>query len=277
MKYCVLLAENNIPAHKVEQTASLGGGGGPKIVLWDVTVSSENVEQAMHILNANGLPRRSSQNLLTLFSASGLVPSEMAEKIRYRVGLADTIANLLCRVDGIVDADVELSYPKQDVLEPTAKLAPITASVFVKHTGVLDDPNSHLTSKIKLLVSAAVSGLSYNNVTVIADRAKFAIPSSVAMQVSTEEYNEFLGFTIEQSSLVRFQIFFYLTCLLLVILLLCFAWLMWKIYPILQRRGGITQLFHITPLPLAEVQEETTRSASNGSKIGKRPKACTKT
>src|ERR1700733_15276282 len=134
----VLLAENNIPAHKVEQTASLGGGGGPKIVLWDVTVSSENVEQAMHFLNANGLARRSSQNLLTLFSATGVVLSEMAEKIRYRVGLADTIANLLCSVDGIVDADVELSYPKQDVLEPTAKLAPITASVFVKHTGVLD-------------------------------------------------------------------------------------------------------------------------------------------
>ncbi len=254
----VLLAQKHISARKIEQKTS-GAAAGQKIVLWDVAVSRENAVRATEILSENGLPRVHGPNLLDLFSSSGLVPSDTAEKIRYQVGLADTIANMIRKMDGIVDANVELSFPEEDPLNPSAKLPPITASVYVKHTGVLDDPNRHLAYKIKQLVSGAISGLSYDNVNVISDRARFAINPSMLIEESPEEYVESFGVIVAKNSSEDFQIFFVCTCALIVILIACLLWLFWKLYPILKKRGGISQLFHISPLP--EVTESNTETA----------------
>ncbi|MBS0637332.1 MAG: type III secretion inner membrane ring lipoprotein SctJ [Verrucomicrobia bacterium] len=255
----VLLAQKHIPAYKIEQKAQ-STGAGQKMQLWDVAVSSENAVRAMEILSENGLPRVRGPSLLDLFSSTGLVPSDTAENIRYQVGLADTIANMVRKMDGVIDANVELSFPEEDPLNPSAKLPPITASVYVKHTGVLDDPNRHLTSKIKQLASGAISGLSYDNVNVIPDRARFAINPSTLIEESPEEYVQDFGVTIAKTSSDDFQVFFITICLLLLSLILCFIWLSWKLYPILKRRGGISQLFQISPLPEAwETEKEATK------------------
>ncbi len=245
----VLLAQDDITAFKIEEKASGPGGGAAKEVLWDIAVSPDEAERAMATLAQNGLPRVRSPSLLDLFSSSGLVPSDVAEKIRYRQGLADEIANMIRKMDGVVDAEVQLSFPQEDVLNPNAKMPPITASVFVKHTGILNDPNAHLISKIKQLVSGAISGLSYDNVTVIPVLAKFAIPTSTIIQISQKEYTTAFGFVVAKTSATKFYVFllsiFALTAILILTLILFF----WKCYPILKRRGGIKMLFHITPLP----------------------------
>ncbi len=244
----VLLDLKGIQGYKTEEKAA-GPSTGPKEMLWDISVPSGDAESALSLLAQNGLPRTKSPNLLQLFTNTGLVPSNTAETIRYRQGLADEIANMIRQIDGVVDAEVQLSFPEEDALNPSAKLPPITASVFVKHTGILDNPNEHLISKIKQLVSGAIAGLSYDNVTVIPSRARFAIPTSTVIDIGSKEYIDVFGFSVDKNSAGLFRAFMIFVCAFPVILFLFTAWLFWKIYPILKKRGGLGMLFHLTPFP----------------------------
>ncbi len=244
----VLLSSKDISAYKIKEIES-GGGGAAKEVLWDIAVDSSESTEAMAILSANGLPRRRGHNLLQLFSAGGLVPSDMQEKIRYQAGLADQIASTIRKIDGIVDADVQLSFPEEDPLNPNAPKGSVTASVYVKHTGVLDDPNSHLITKIKRLVSSSVNNLPFDNVTVIPDRARFSDVSLTRDQPVELDYVKVWSLVIAKESLTRFQIIFLILCILILLLFFTTCWLTWKLYPILKQRGGIKQLFHLSALP----------------------------
>ncbi len=261
----VLLARENIPAYKLKEKET-GGGGGGKTPVWDIAVDAADANRAMAILSANGLPRRRGQNLIELFSAGGLVPSDMQEKIRYQAGLADSIANTIRKIDGIVDADVQLSFPEEDPLNPNAVKGQITASVYVKHTGVLDDPNSHLMTKIKRLVASSVAGLSFDNVTVIPDRTRFSEMNRNKISSNQQDLVKVWTLVIARESLTRFQIIFFTLCLLVLVLSFMTFWLGWKIFPLLKKRGGLKQLLHITPLPDEYVAEE------EGSKEDEEPK-----
>lgn len=248
----VFLQTKNIDAVKVKEETA--GGGGNKLVLWDVSVPSEQVTEAMSILNQAGLPRRRSQNLLGIFQGSSLVPSEMQEQIRYQAGMAEQIASTIRKIDGILDADVQISFPKEDPLNPGKERGKITASVYIKHNGVLDDPNSHLVTKIKRLVAASITGLDYDNVTVIADRARFnellggIIPSSD----EEKQYVSIWTIVLAKESVTRFRIIFFTFSLLLLLLLLGLIWLLWKVYPLLKQYGGISELFHLQPITQAK-------------------------
>lgn len=253
----VLLASKNIEAYKVQQHEAGGGGGAAKAVLWDIAVNSSDATNAMEILSSYGLPRRRGQNLLELFSAGGLVPSDLQQKIRYQAGLGDQIANTIRKIDGIIDADVQLSIPEEDPLNPNAPKGQTTASVYVKHTGVLDDPNSHLIPKIKRLVSSSVTGLSFDNVTVIPDRARFAdsrLPREKPIEL---DYVKVWSVVVAKESLTRFQIIFFSLCILILLLSFTAFWLAWKMFPMLKKRGGFKSLFHLHPLPDAFEQPET--------------------
>ncbi len=251
----VFLANNNVDAIKVQAEGG-GGAGAQKVVLWDISVESSQATQALALLNANGLPRRRGQNLLDVFSAGGLVPSDVQEKIRYQTGLGQQIASTIRKIDGVIDADVVLSFPEEDPLNPTAKKSPVTAAVYVKHTGVLDDPNSHLTSKIKQLVASAVPGLNYDNVTVVGDRARFNEGNLDIISKRTEEQNfvKVWSLIIAKDSLTRFQIMFFTFFILILIFFLMTCWLAWKIHPLLKKRGGYKKLFSMAQLP-EEIQK----------------------
>ncbi len=255
----VYLATKNIDAIKIQSVAAAGGGGGAKIVLWDISVSSDQSLEAMSLLNQAGLPRRRSQNLLNIFTGAGLVPSEMEQKIRYQAGLAEQIASTIRKIDGILDAEVQISFPEEDPLNPNAeKKQKITASVYVKHNGVLDDPNSHLVTKIKRLVAASVPGLDYDYVTVIGERARFSEPSSGVANANEEEKHFVSVWTIiiAKDSVTRFRIIFFSFTLLILIFALTLIWMSWKIYPVLKSQGGVRELFHLTPLTAGEKKVE---------------------
>ena len=237
----VFLSNKNIDAVKVQSLGGGGGGGGAKIVLWDISVESSQAIDAMAYLNQAGLPRRRSQNLLNIFTGAGLVPSEMEQKIRYQAGLAEQIASTIRKIDGILDAEVQISFPEEDPLNPAEKKQKITASVYVKHNGVLDDPNSHLTTKIKRLVAASVPGLDYDNVTVIGERARFSdFPQGIVATANEEEkhYVSIWSIIIAKESVTRFRIFFFSFTIVILILTIALIWLCWKIYPFLKDQGG---------------------------------------
>lgn len=268
----VFLSTKNIDAQKVKEEA--GGGGAAKAVLWDVSVPSEQVTEAMSVLNQAGLPRRRAQNLLGIFQGSSLVPSEMQEQIRYQAGMAEQIASTIRKIDGILDADVQVSFPKEDPLNPGKERGKITASVYVKHNGVLDDPNSHLVTKIKRLVAASITGLDYDNVTVIADRARFnellggIIPSSE----DDKQYVSIWTIVLAKESVTRFRVIFFTFSLLILLLLLGLIWLLWKVYPLLKQYGGLGELFHLQPITQSKTGEGTSaeKKASDATAKGKK-------
>jgi type III secretion protein J len=250
----VVLSTKGIDATKVQSTEGAGVGGTSKMVLWDISVNSNQALEALSFLNQSGLPRRRSQNLLGIFTGAGLVPSEMEQKIRYQAGLAEQIASTIRKIDGILDAEVQISFPEEDPLNPGGeKKQKITASVYVKHSGVLDDPNSHLVTKIKRLVAASVTGLDYDNVTVISERARFTeFPLGIVPGAAEEEkqYVSIWSLIIAKDSAARFRIIFFSFTLLILILFLILLWIIWKIYPLIKSKGGVKELFQLKPLQL---------------------------
>lgn len=265
----VFLSTRGIDASKTKSTEG-GGGGGQKMTLWDITVSEDKATEAMSLLNQSGLPRRRGQNLLGLFANVGLVPSEMQDKIRYQAGLAEQIASTIRKIDGVLDAEVQISFPEEDPLNPgSEKKGKITASVYVKHSGVLDDPNSHLVTKIKRLVAASITGLDFDNVTVIGDRARFSdLPSGLLSSALEEEkqYVNVWSIIIAQDSLFRFRVIFFSFTFLLLVLLLSLIWVLWKIYPLLKEHGGIKGLFHFKALTDASSAEAKTEEQTEAEK-----------
>lgn len=248
----VFLSTKSIDATKVLNTSAAGGGGGggSKLVLWDISVPEEQALEAMSYLNQAGLPRRRSQNLLGIFTGSGLVPSEMEQKIRYQSGLAEQIASTIRKMDGVLDAEVQLTFPEENPLNPTEKKQPPTAAVFVKHNGILDDPNSHMVTKIKRLVAAAVPGLNYDNVTVVGERARYnEYPSEITPSASEEakQYVHVWSLVVAKDSLTRFRVIFFSFTILILLLALALIWLSWKFYPVLKEQGGFKGLFHLQP------------------------------
>lgn len=253
----VYLSTKGIDAAKEPaKEAGGGGGGGAKIQMWDISVPPEQGLEAMSYLNQAGLPRRRSQSLLGIFTGTGLVPSEMEQKIRYQAGLAEQIASVIRKIDGILDAEVQISIPEEDPLNPLEKKQKITASVYVKHNGVLDDPNSHLVTKIKRLVAASVPGLDYDNVTVIGERARFSEynPTFPGLGAAEEEkqYVSVWSIIIAKDSLTRFRILFFSFTILILLLALILTWIFWKMHLILKERGALRELFQLKPIEPAK-------------------------
>lgn len=254
----VFLASKGIAATKFQSLEGTGPGSS-KVVLWDVKVDETQGNEAMALLNQAGLPRKRSQSLLGIFAGGGLVPSELQEKIRYQAGLAEQISSTIRKIDGILDAEVQISFPEDDPLNPGVKKGKITSSVYVKHNGVLDDPNSHLITKIKRLVAASITGLDYDNVTVIGDRARYGNSPATSLSGSTEEAKQYTNvwtIILAKESATRFQIIFFSFILTILLLLSLLTWIIWKLVPVLHSSGGFKSLFSLHPLTLEKPETE---------------------
>ena len=261
----VFLAGKGIAAEKIATVSSAPGGaeGGPK---YSISVESGRSTDAMAILNQNGLPRKKGTTLLDLFNNTGLMSSDKQETIRYQAGLAEQIANMIRKIDGVIDADVQLSFPT----ESTTPMMPgstqeahkkITAAVYVKHQGILDDPNSHLVIKIKRLVAGSVAGLDVNDVAVISDKSRFTDitlpPSAESLEVKTKEYVSIWSIVMSKSSAARFRVIFFILISAAIAFACVIGWLFWKVYPLLKARGGFKSLMNPAPLEEQLPAEET--------------------
>ncbi|NGX59665.1 MAG: Nodulation protein NolT [Chlamydiae bacterium] len=268
----VYLASKGIPAVKTEsKVATAPGAADTGEIKWSIAVDEKQEIEAMNILNRNGLPRMPTTNLLTIFAKSGLISSEREENIRYQAGLAAQIAGTIRKIDGIIDADVELSIPQEAAIvlpgvEEEQKKS-ITAAIFVKHNGILDDPNSHLVTKIKRLVSGSVTGLDINNVTVISDRSRFTDitlkekPEGITPK--SKEYVSIWSIVMSKASAGRFRALFFLMIFGVILFALLCGWMFWKFYPILRKRG---MKKFLSPIPfrnqVKEQEEEEPPSES---------------
>lgn len=250
----VLLNSKGIQAEKIPSPVTAVGGGTAE-KLWDITVPANQITDSLAILNQSGLPRLKGTSLLDLFGAQGLVPSDMQDKIRYQEGLSEQLASTIRKMDGIIDANVQITFPSD---EESTK--PLTASVYVKHRGILDNPNSLAITKIKRLVASAIPGLTVENVSVITDRALYAdITLQTPQQLEEErQFVSIWSIVIAKDSVFRFRLIFYTFIILLFILICILAWMIWKFFPFLHRRGW-RYLFspeQYDGSPIVEVEEQ---------------------
>jgi type III secretion protein J len=260
----VFLASRGINAEKISaKSTGVGADTGPS--MWNISVPEGSMVNAMAILNQNGLPRKRGTDLLQLFEKSGLMTSDKQDTIRYQAGLEQQIANTIRKIDGVIEADVQLSIPAESTaIGGATQAAPVrvTAAVYVKHQGILDDPNSHLVSKIKRLVAGSVSGLDINDVTVISDRSRFTDvtlgTSLEAASFQPQDHTSIWGLVLTKDSVARFRFLFTTLIFFNILLLVLAMWLVWKIYPLIKTQGGLRRLFHLAPLnePRLEAEAE---------------------
>lgn len=255
----VYLASKGIPCQKQGQSSA--GTGGATLMTYRILVDSHQTTDAMAILGRSGLPRKKGVDLLTLFEKQGLMSTDKEEEIRYRAGLAEEIATTIRMFDGVLDARVQIAFPPQET-SLTVQEGPkgkVTASVYVKHQGILDDPNSHLMPKIKRIVAASVPSLDVNDVTVIADKARFSDISlndvSHALNSTTRDYMSIWSIVISNDSAGKFRLLMTFLLFLIVVFALMTAWLIWKFYPLLQQRG-FKSLIDVAPYKETKTAEK---------------------
>jgi type III secretion protein J len=159
--------------------------------------------------------------------------SDKEETIRYQAGLEESIRNIIRKMDGVLDADVQVSFPTSESLLPGTETVKLKAAVYVKHQGAFDDPNNHLETKIKRLVAGSIDGLNFEDVSVVSDRARMSELQIFdgKTQPSVKEYVNIWSVIMTKASAAHFRVIFF--SLLGVILLLCAAvgWLLFKFYP----------------------------------------------
>ncbi|MBM3184314.1 MAG: EscJ/YscJ/HrcJ family type III secretion inner membrane ring protein [Chlamydiae bacterium] len=235
----VYLASKGIEAQKVT-APSTGIGGTAPTNQFSIAVAENRAVDAMSLLNKVGLPRRQGTTLLDLFAKSGLMSSTLEETVRYQAGLAEELRNTIRKIDGVIDADVQISFPPATAggatPAPGTVQPKITAAVYVKHQGILEDPNSHVEMKIKRLMAGSVNGLSYDDVAVISDRSRFADITLTAEgepigPKSIQTHVSIWGLVLTQSSIGRFRFIFFAFTILILALLSLVGWMVYKFYP----------------------------------------------
>jgi len=258
--------------HAVKTLVSTGpgmGGDGPAIAKFNINVDPDRAIDAMAILNSNGLPRRQGLNLLDLFGKPGLMSTDKEETIRYQSGLAQQLANMILMIDGVLDATVQLSFPDPAAAIEGAIPHKITAAVFVKHQGIVDDPNSHLENKIKRLVSGSINGLDVNDVTVVSDRSRFTDVTAPGMGESLggaeREYVKIWNVVMSRSSASTFRAIFVSLLVLSLVLAVVAGWVIWKIYPMLRKKGGFREL--LNPIPYIQNDPKKEEPVSESTEL----------
>lgn len=247
----VLLKSKGIPATKVASSTS-GTAGQDEAPKYVIVVPEAYMIQAIAYLNQNGFPREQGTNLLQLFAKQGLMTSDKEETIRYQAGLAQQLTNTVLMIDGVIDASVQLSFPPETSTLGTAEeKKPITAAVYVKHQGVVDDPNSHLENKIKRLISGSISGLDINQVTVVSDRSRFTditlSNTEESINGKPPEYVSIWSIIMNKTSAFRFRLLFFLLMTICILFALAFGWLCWKFYPLLKEKLSWKEIFSLAP------------------------------
>ena len=237
----VFLAAHGIEAQKIKaQTAQVGAAGGAPTNLWNIMVDPKDSIEAMALLNKQGLPRKKGATLLELFAKEGLMSSDKEENIRYQAGQEEELKNIIRKIDGVIDADVQISFPSTEALPGAAPLK-VKAAVYIKHQGVFDDPNNHLDAKIKRLLAGSVENLDFEDVSVISDKSVLTdvelTPEEDAIYTKArgKEYISIWSIIMTRGSSSKFRMLFFALISIILVFGGIIAWLIYKYYPILKR------------------------------------------
>lgn len=236
----VFLASHGIEAQKIKTVSQEGAGGTANYAIWSIFVSPEKTVDAMALLNKQGYPREKGITLLELFKKQGLMSTDKEESVRYQAGLESELTGIIRKIEGVIDASVQISFPQKEP-QLGEKKQKMTAAVYVKHQGILDDPNYHLEGKIKRLISSSVEGLELEDVSVISDKSELASlklkPDSdlIAAKAREKEYVSIWSIIMTKESAKRFRAIFFVFIGLILLFGGLAGFLIYKFYPLIKQ------------------------------------------
>lgn len=262
----VLLESKGITAQKA-LVKTTGAAATSTANLWDISVDPARSIEALAILNRIGLPRQPGISMLDLFPGQGMMKTDLEEQIRYNEGLNEQLASTLRMIDGVLDAEVQISFPKDDSFNPDAVKEYPRASVFIKHDGILDNPNNLLFQKIRRYISGSIVDLRYEDVTVVTDRARFTDinirslePKTKATPWGNQDYIKIWSIVVSQDSAAAFRTILALFCFFLLIFIIAMGWAAWKLQGLFKQVKDVKSVFSLEPFDIKLSGEPATEN-----------------
>lgn len=140
------LADEHIIAHK--QMEKLGVS---------VVVVASDLNRAVRVLDAAGLPHHARASLGDIFKKEGVISTPLEERARYIYALSQELESTLSQIDGVIVARVHVVLPER--IAPGEPVQPASAAVFIKYSSALLDPDS-VRARIQQLVASSIPGMS---------------------------------------------------------------------------------------------------------------------
>jgi type III secretion protein J len=126
-------------------------------------VEQSQLDRAIGLLNARGLPRPKTTSLGDVFKQEGLISSPLEQRARFIYAMSEELSRTLSQLDGVISARVHIVIPERRPNEST--MSPPSAAIFIKYQDDYD-LNGYVP-QIKQLVANAIEGLSYDKVSVV--------------------------------------------------------------------------------------------------------------
>jgi type III secretion protein J len=159
-----------------------------------ISVPTGDINRAVRVLDAAGLPRRTRTSLGEIFKKEGVISTPLEERARYIYALSQELEATLSQIDGVIVARVHVVLPER--IAPGEPVQPASAAVFIKHTAALD-PDS-VRGRIQQMVASSIPGMSGEPL----DSKKFAIVFVPAAEFQdTERLVNFGPFLIDSDNL----------------------------------------------------------------------------
>ena len=156
-------------------------------------IEESDLAHAIDVLSANGFPQEKRDSIGKVFEKSGIMSSPFEERVRYIYALGEDISKTLSEIDGVLTARVHIVLPESTNLGDDIK--PSSAAVFIKHRRGVD--LDFFTPQIRRMVSNALEGVDYENVTVVLVEAE--PPQILGDQVRTPISELFFGLGVRAS------------------------------------------------------------------------------
>lgn len=233
----VLLSTKGITGTKQFVSSDQGGS-------WSISVPGTSESEAINIVTLYGYPKGEQIDIVKAFSGNSLMKSPQDDQAKYQRILELQLSHTLKQFDGILDAEVNISVHQNiNINEMQMKSDknnfPLKASVYIKHTGIINEPGSQHIPKIKKLVSSRIIGLDPENVYVVTELAhdikNQAYLGSVSLSRELKKEQSVLGIKINTNSVKHFRILILISSIILLIITLALIFFIWKIIPAIRQ------------------------------------------
>lgn len=131
---------------------------------YDVTVASDQVSEAVMLLQKRNLPREKFISMGDVFEGQGFVSTPFEEKARYIFAMNQELSQSLSLIEGVSRARVHIVIPDPNRITQDAE--PARATVFIYYQDQFDMTSA--LPQIKTAVASSVDRLFYESVTVAA-------------------------------------------------------------------------------------------------------------
>ncbi|MGY2289752.1 type III secretion system inner membrane ring lipoprotein SctJ [Pseudomonas sp. SDO528_S397] len=202
-----------------------------------VIVSSSDINRAVRVLDAAGLPHHARASLGEIFKKEGVISTPLEERARYIYALSQELESTLSQIDGVIVARVHVVLPER--IAPGEPVQPASAAVFIKYSASLLDPDS-VRGRIQQMVASSIPGMSQDT----ANSKKFSIVFVPSVEFKdTESLVHFGPFLVNSRDLGFWNVVVIAVPVGAVVLLLLVALLLradWRaaVFGRLRRSGG---------------------------------------